>query len=244
MGHWTTFFPLWEHQWAEIAFRMLVAVVCGGALGLERSKSGRSAGFRTYALVALAACALVASLEAAAKAGFLQLGSNAFGIVDAQSRMIQGLLTGVGFLGGGVIVRDGLNVRGLTTAASVWLTSAIGVITGLGMGWIALFITGLGLLILTSFRKIEGLVSRDYYAQLVVRVREGSGASEDSVREILARCGLRVASSALKLRPGRVIELDASVYYTDPAALARFSKELLALGDKIDTFEVSTSPDG
>lgn len=223
---------------------MLIAVLCGGALGLERSKSGRSAGFRTYTLVALAASALVASLEAAFRAGIVDGMAHTSGIVDAQSRLIQGLLTGVGFLGAGVIVRDGLNVRGLTTAASVWLTSAIGVVAGLGMWWVAFFITGLGLLVLTSFRKIEGLVPRDHYARVAVRVREDSVQNEESVRELILRAGLRIEVCGLKLLPGRVIEVEASVYYTDPAALGRFSRDLLALGSAIDTFDVDPSPGG
>lgn len=227
--------------------RMILALICGGLLGLERSKSGRAAGFRTYALVALAASALVASLEAAARSGALDLSlshSSANGMVDAQSRLIQGLLTGIGFLGAGVIVRDGLNVRGLTTAASVWLTSAIGVVSGLGLVGVAVFITLLGLLILTIFRKIENLVPRDYYAEVIVRIPAEGTLTDESVKEILTSMGFRIDGYALRLLPQRILEVECNIYYKQPTALGLFSKHLLSLKEQILSFEVTPSSGG
>ena len=115
------------NEWDVVA-RTLAALVAGGAIGLERSYHGRAAGLRTYALVCFGSALLVAAAQyelfARGDAG------------DGVTRVIQGIVTGIGFLGAGVIVKEGFTVRGLTTAASVWVASAIGVVLGAGSYWI------------------------------------------------------------------------------------------------------------
>src|SRR5205085_1783509 len=100
------------------------AIVAGGVIGLERAYRGRAAGMRTNALVAFAAALLVGLSEHA--------GPWAIAGADP-TRVIQGIVTGIGFLGAGVIVKEGFSVRGLTTAASVWVVAAIGIVFGAGL---------------------------------------------------------------------------------------------------------------
>ena len=125
-----------EHYWsgnflaanAFIGLNLIGALLLGMLVGYERSYQGRAAGMRTYGLVCMASTAVTVFV------GFAPLwygGSDAPGAGDA-TRVVQGVLTGVGFLCAGVIMKDGLNIKGLTTAASIWTVSAIGVLLGVG----------------------------------------------------------------------------------------------------------------
>jgi putative Mg2+ transporter-C (MgtC) family protein len=121
------------------AFRLLTAVLLGAVLGYEREIRGTAAGLRTHMLVALgAALFVVVPVQ-----GGMEL--------DELSRVLQGLISGIGFLGAGAIIKlsEGREVRGLTTAVSVWLTASIGVAAGMGQHLIAIFTTVLGFFILT-----------------------------------------------------------------------------------------------
>jgi len=106
----------------RIVVRMLVAIVLGGLLGYERESAGASAGLRTHMLVSLGSALFVLiPLQAGMK-------------VEDLSRVLQGVTAGIGFLGAGAILkqRDRNDIRGLTTAASVWLTAAVGIAAGMG----------------------------------------------------------------------------------------------------------------
>ncbi len=111
-------------EW-DIFARACAAIVAGGLIGLERAYRGRAAGMRTNALVAFGAALLVGVAEYAGPP--LDAGNR------DPTRVIQGIVTGIGFLGAGVIVKEGFSVRGLTTAASVWVVSAIGILFGAGL---------------------------------------------------------------------------------------------------------------
>ena len=108
----------------ELLLRPLAALLAGALVGLERSYHGRAAGLRTYALVCLGSALLVALAD--------ELMRGPAGGLGDSTRVIQGIVTGVGFLGAGVIVKEGFSVRGLTTAASIWVISAVGVVIGAG----------------------------------------------------------------------------------------------------------------
>ena len=112
--------------------RVLLAFVLGGVVGFERERMQRPAGLRTHMLVcAGSACFTVASIF-----GFDELGT-----VRDPARLAAQIITGIGFLGAGTIFRTGATVRGLTTASSIWITAAIGIVAGLGMFWLAVFTT-------------------------------------------------------------------------------------------------------
>lgn len=124
---------------SEWALRLGIALLCGALLGVNRDMHHKPAGLRTFSLVSLAAATVTLT--------FLDLGH---GDMSAVSRVAQGVLTGIGFLGAGIILhRDSQHVIGLTTAAAVWLAAVLGVICGLGLIVQAAIVTiaGLGVLI-------------------------------------------------------------------------------------------------
>ncbi|HYC43661.1 MAG TPA: MgtC/SapB family protein [Noviherbaspirillum sp.] len=126
-------------QFARMTVRLLLAVFLGAMLGLERELRGMAAGLRTHMLVALgSALFVVVPLQAGME-------------LDGVGRVLQGVISGIGFLGAGAIVKmsGAGEIRGLTTAASIWLTSAIGITAGMGRETTALLTTLLALFILT-----------------------------------------------------------------------------------------------
>lgn len=126
--------------------RVLTAFLLGGLIGWERERSQRPAGLRTHMLVAAgAACFTVASIY-----GFDGLGTN-----RDPARLAAQIVSGIGFLGAGVIFRTHASVRGLTTAASIWMVSALGVLCGLGLYWVAAFSTILTWFILRVLKSAE-----------------------------------------------------------------------------------------
>ena len=129
-------------QQLELALRIVVAAVCGGIIGIERSRRFKDAGVRTHALVACAA----ATLMIVSKYGFadLDMGSETFlgGRGADPARIAAQIVSGISFLGVGVIYRDRSNsTRGLTTAAGIWAMAGIGMAIGAGMYWLGLFFT-------------------------------------------------------------------------------------------------------
>lgn len=129
----------------QVLIRLVAAVIIGGMIGFERQRAGKSAGLRTHILVALSTALFVI----ASVAGGLS--------PEGTSRVIQGIATGIGFLGAGAILKisDETHIRGLTTAAGIWMTAALGVTIGLGMIGIALIAAVLALLVLSALRRYE-----------------------------------------------------------------------------------------
>lgn len=140
--------------WTEAVFRLLAATGIGGVIGLNRELTRKPAGLRTHALVALGSALLtVTGLQLTAAIGNLD--------PNATSRIIQGLIAGIGFLGGGVILHtEGRNVLGLTTAATIWVSAALGVSCGIGQWRIAAVTAFLALVVLVVGRGIESLLHR------------------------------------------------------------------------------------
>jgi putative Mg2+ transporter-C (MgtC) family protein len=132
-------------QWARIIIRLLAATLCGALIGMNRERLGKPAGLRTHILVTLGTTLFV-------------LGCSSFGMSsDGLSRVVQGIVTGIGFIGAGSILKldKERDIQGLTTAAGVWMTAAIGVTIGLGSLGLALISTILALIILTFAGKLE-----------------------------------------------------------------------------------------
>ena len=132
-----------------IILKLFIAMVCGAIIGLEREIHDKAAGLRTHILVCIGACLfgmLGLILTSAYKADIL--------------RLAQGLLIGIGFLGGGVIFKEGATVKGLTTAAGIWVMGAVGMSIGVGSYYLALIGTIFTLITLALFGKIEGLIKK------------------------------------------------------------------------------------
>jgi len=132
-----------------ITTRLFMALAAGGIIGLERAFHGREAGFRTHTLVCVSSSLLMVLM-----AYQWQLVPQEFldTIRADPSRMAQGIMTGIGFLGAGVIIKEGISVRGLTTAASIWMTASIGIVIGLGFYFPAILATTITFVTLSVFR--------------------------------------------------------------------------------------------
>jgi putative Mg2+ transporter-C (MgtC) family protein len=120
-----------KRQLIRLSLRLLSAALLGAVIGIQRERNGKSAGIRTHMLVSMGAALIVL--------GPLEFGMNS----DDLSRVIQGLVTGIGFIGGGAILKlhDEREIEGLTTAAGIWMTAGIGAAAGLGR--LGLAITGM-----------------------------------------------------------------------------------------------------
>lgn len=170
---------------------LLIALVAGGVIGFERSFHGRPAGFRTHTLVCVASSAL---MLVTVYQGQWYPDAFAGRVVLDPTRMAQGIMTGIGFLGAGVIFKEGLTVRGLTTAASIWVTAAIGILAGIGFYFPLAVTTLLTVLTLSVFRWIEIKVPGEFYAQLQVRFPRDAVMSENEFRKFLADHKFSVAN--------------------------------------------------
>ena len=180
----------------EIIIRLLGALAAGGLIGMERSYHGRPAGFRTHTLVALASALLM--LVTVYESSWFHQASNVRVVVDP-TRMAQGIMTGIGFLGAGVIVKEGLTVRGLTTAGSIWITSAIGILAGIGFYFPAAIGTVLTLGTLSLFRWIETLLPANYYANFTIRFARDNAMSEDELRKLITGYGFSISGLGYRL---------------------------------------------
>lgn len=143
-----------EFETLRIFLQILLAVFLGAAIGLEREFQGKAAGLRTYALVSLGAC-LFTVVSAYGFNAFI--GSTSFD----PSRIASQVVVGIGFIGAGLIFLRGDIVHGLTTAAGLWISAALGVVVGVGLYWEAVFATVIALLLLTVLKPLEKYIHRD-----------------------------------------------------------------------------------
>ena len=159
MGAWQEVADTFRDEFADLpdaagvtrlTVRLVLAAVLGGVLGFEREQKGKAAGLRTHMLVALGSALFVLIPQQA-------------GVSPADlTRVLQGLVAGIGFLGAGTIVKGNgdADIKGLTTAAGIWLTAAIGVAAGLGREATAVFSTLLTLVILTTVPRVARLFEK------------------------------------------------------------------------------------
>lgn len=210
----------------DILLHLLAALVAGGAIGLERSYHGRPAGFRTHALVCLAS-ALLMLLTVYQSQWFPATGD----IVRIDpTRMAQGIMTGIGFLGAGVIFKEGLSVRGLTTAASIWITAAIGVLMGSGLYYPAIVGTLCTLGVLSAFRWIENRTPSHLFAHHRVRFDRDNVMPEQNLRDLLASHGFQISGLAYRLTDdGRQFEYVMTIRTRKEENFSRLACSLSAL---------------
>ncbi len=204
--------------------KMLVAVVLGGVIGLERQSHGRPAGLRTHILVCLGATLAMVVTQS-------------FGASVDPGRALAGIMTGIGFLGAGAIVKSDEMVRGLTTAACVWFVAALGVVIGQGLYIIAVGSTAIALVILTLLAWFSHKIPTVNYH--TVRVRASAvdlDALERRCREVFAGRELRVLAMASRIsKDPRDVELTFQLRTrTSPAALEA-CRALLAMPDVVET---------
>ncbi|MBX6392804.1 MAG: MgtC/SapB family protein [Burkholderiales bacterium] len=177
--------------YGAITLRLLAALGVGALIGFERSYRGRPAGFRTHALVCLStALLMLVTVYESRWVPELDAGRLALD----PTRMAQGIMTGIGFLGAGVIMKEGLSVRGLTTAASIWMTAAIGILIGIGFYFPAAVATALTIAVLSLFHWIEARLPAQFYAQFAVRFAQDAPMAEEALRELVSAHGFSIAN--------------------------------------------------
>ena len=215
-------------QWMEIAylrigFSLLAALCAGGLIGLERSRRGRQAGFREHTLVCLATSQLM--LISIFDWHDATLVAHAY---DASAgRIIQGVMSGIGFLGAGGIIKEGFSVRGVTTAASIWITASIGILIGVGFYFPALVTTLLTLATLTLLRRWEEGLHRRLELKLHLRQHRDGALHEPAILSLVAAHGFAASSlSAYGAGEGRFLDYKAILTTVDETSSHRLIETL------------------
>lgn len=229
-----------EKEYLTILLHLLLAVLAGGLIGLERTYHGRPAGFRTHTLVCTASSLL---MQLTLFQWEMVSGMPLDTVRIDPTRMAQGIMTGIGFLGAGVVLKDGLTVRGLTTAASIWMTAAIGIMAGGGFYFATIAGTLITLGTLSVFRRIELIMPALYYSRLEIRFRRHEALPEDDLRTLIARQGFSVANMSYALREeGKFFEYTMVIRTGKPDDTRRLA-ETLAADDKVLEFRITPAGD-
>ena len=195
-----------DFYYSEFVFQMLLASLLGGIIGLERDIHGRAAGLRTHLLVSLGAAVYTILSVSISKSTL------ASGFPADPARIAAQIVPGIGFLGAGVIIKEGVNIRGLTTAASLWSVAAIGMASGSGYYEIAIFATGIALLSLVLLKFSERFYAKDAYRVLSIRTPIEVSASE--IIEVVQNKHLKI------------LNCDIEKNYEGETALTRLSMRL------------------
>jgi putative Mg2+ transporter-C (MgtC) family protein len=159
------------------------------------------------------------------------------------TRMAQGIMTGIGFLGAGAIMKDGLTVRGLTTAASIWITAAIGVMVGIGFYFPAVLAGLMTLGTLSVFRRIENRMPVQFYAQFSVRFARDTVMQEDRFRDLIASHGFAMHNLNYRLDADSDFFEYRMVIRSHRADDARHLSETLSKMPAVKEFRLSPTGD-
>ena len=179
--------------WTEIVQRLALTVLAGALIGLNRWERGRAAGLRTTLLVSLAAS--IAMIQTNLLLGTVGKAADSFIVMDLM-RLPLGILSGMGFIGAGVILRRGQMVVGVTTAATLWFATVMGLCFGGGQLGIGLAALALGLTVLWGFRWIESHLRQERSGTLTLTFNAASHC-EKEIQTYFAGLGFRVAALSL-----------------------------------------------
>lgn len=181
--------------WQAITLRLILTVLCAGILGLDRDERGRPAGLRTNLLVGLAAC--LAMIQANWLINSNGKPEDSFVVMDTM-RLPLGILSGIGFIGGGAIVKRGELTIGLTTAATIWFVTVMGLCFGGGQLGLGLEGFGVGFVVLTGLKRMEIRIPRQHSGTLHVTVSP-NGPTQGEIVGLLSRDGLSVSEPTLSV---------------------------------------------
>lgn len=221
-----------------IALHLVGALIAGGVIGLERTFQGHPAGFRTHTLVCLASSMLMLMILYEWK--WLPAGISLESIRIDPTRMAQGIMTGIGFLGAGVIFKEGLSVRGLTTAASIWITAAIGILLGIGFYFPAILATLLTLGTLALFRLLEVKLPRQSYAQYHISFDRNNVMPENQVRKLLDDHGFKIENMSYRITQAGLFEYRMDIRTMNPDRASTLA-EILRKTESVREFRISTT---
>jgi putative Mg2+ transporter-C (MgtC) family protein len=201
-----------EFTWlidSSVLFRLALAVLLGGVIGMEREKHGRPAGFRTHIVVCLGATMMIVGSE------YYQAFGDP-GTVFDPNRMAAGIITGIGFLGAGAIMREENMVRGLTTAGCIWFVAGLGIVIGKGLFPLALWGTLLVFIMLVFFRYVESWMSVENYGELSIRMGlESYESIKDRCAEIIREQKFLIQETRYRIdRVNQEVQLDYVLTYS------------------------------
>ena len=191
----------------DLALPIIGAVIAAAIIGAEREYRASPAGFRTHILVGLSSAFLM--LAAVHQVQWLSDTPSDVIRIDPV-RMAHGVLTGIGFLCGGVIFREGASVRGLTTAASLWTTSSLGILFGVGFYSLAIAGTIATVIILSAVTASESFLPQRRYTRIKIRYRRDATISDDYFCDQLRALGFRLTTVSRRM-DGDVMELGVTV---------------------------------
>jgi putative Mg2+ transporter-C (MgtC) family protein len=181
-----------------IIFMYLVgALFLGLLVGYERSYHGRAAGMRTYGLVCMASAGLTVFV------GYPELWFGGHAKIPTNpdvTRVIQGIVTGIGFLCSGVIIKEGFSISGLTTAASIWLASAIGILVGIGFYAAAILLSLLSALVMLWISKLENWLPTHHAISITLIYKQDFKPSEQDLKRDLKLAGYNIASGTFVVK--------------------------------------------
>jgi len=231
----------WDIAGPWIVAHMAGALLLGWVVGYERYFNGRASGSQVYCLVCSTSCAvtLLAGYPSLWYGGI----AHETGGGDP-TRVIGSILTGIGFLGAGIIVQTGMNVRGLTTAASIWGSAAIGILVGVGFYLPAVGLTALFVVSMTIVPQIERLLPARAVMAGTVRFRNGYTPRPEVIQRYLTERGMRIPPDSLTITHTQgLFELQCLIFgdsVTGTDAMSRIAVELSAMAE-VESFTVTHS---
>jgi putative Mg2+ transporter-C (MgtC) family protein len=185
----------WNSYETTNIFRLLFASFLSGLIGIEREVHGRAAGFRTHLLVGVATCLMMIVSEYFFKK-YGGLNSSMAVRVDP-ARVAAQIVVGIGFLGAGVIIKSGRMVRGLTTAACLWMVAGVGMAVGIGLYGPAVMVTLIAMFNLVFLKQIERLIKKDHFYTLVIHSC-GSGENQEKFLNIIHQNKMRIVKERIE----------------------------------------------
>ncbi|KQP45776.1 magnesium transporter [Brevundimonas sp. Leaf280] len=206
---------------------VLGAVIAGGVIGFEREWRGRAAGLRTHILVSLASALLMLAAMSQADWAFRALPDE--NIVTDPTRMAHGVLTGIGFLCAGVIFRTGFSIHGLTTAASLWITSAIGILFGAGLYALGTAATVVTALILIGLRLISGRLPARTVVDAEVCWERREASPEPAIEAALKAIDADARHDRFELIDGQTVRRTWRLKAAEESQLKRLAEQLCAI---------------
>jgi putative Mg2+ transporter-C (MgtC) family protein len=191
-----------------LILNVLGAAALGIVMGYERSFHGHAAGMRTYGLVCMASAGLTVICGYPHDWYGAQIAPQTLANVDP-TKVIQGIVTGIGFLGAGVIMKEGFTIRGLSTAASIWVTSVIGVIIGVGFYATAILTTILVLIVMGSFKRLEMSLPHRRQMRLGLTYPQDKVRAAEDLPHMMKKLGFSILElSCQSDRSGKQFEYD------------------------------------
>lgn len=208
-------------DYLELALRLVVATVLGAAIGLERERKNHSAGLRTHMLVCLGSSLVM--IVSVLVAGQIE------GLHGDPTRIAAQVVSGIGFLGAGTILREGLTIRGLTTAASLWLAAALGLAAGAGLYLVAVVTTAIGLATLAAFSAFERRWFSSSHTARVVVTSEDRPGQLGRIADAMGRHRLNIFQVHLEPESEGLVDIAIQVRIEAGANLDAAVQELSSL---------------